>query len=268
MLPGAREGAGGDGEMREHRGSIDPAAGRDERSNESQPSSPNQKILESVALVRPHRKSVEKSHTRARSLERSSSSCQSRRTAALGKMDASQESLNSVDSLSDDSCPRSVVSTLATSYASPSILLNPLPPSNKARKTQLVSHHASPPPASFKGLYSSSAPNPPPLDRTASANSSIVSSALTTGAESIAYSQHSAGGRPLCRADTQSTAGSVITFAPLPPGRSRYRSNSLTIGVAARAQMIASQGGGSHMARPRYAGSSRLPHTLRHPSRC
>lgn len=45
-----------------------------------------------------------------------------------------------------------------------------------------------------------------------------------------------------------------LTFAPLPPGRRMFRSNSLTIGVAARASMLSSQGGGSAQPRARYAG--------------
>lgn len=50
-----------------------------------------------------------------------------------------------------------------------------------------------------------------------------------------------------------------LTFAPLPPGRKMFRSNSLSIGVAARARMLSSQGGASGAALPRYAGESHSP---------
>ncbi|KAL8292989.1 hypothetical protein RQP46_000683 [Phenoliferia psychrophenolica] len=54
--------------------------------------------------------------------------------------------------------------------------------------------------------------------------------------------------------DSDPDAKGRLTFAPLPPGRRAYRSNSLSIGVAARAQMIHSQGAGPRVAQPRYAG--------------
>ncbi|GAA5929427.1 hypothetical protein JCM3775_002339 [Rhodotorula graminis] len=51
-----------------------------------------------------------------------------------------------------------------------------------------------------------------------------------------------------------SSAGTSVKFAPLPPGRRAHRSNSLSIGVASRAQMIQSQGGTPNVRSAKYAG--------------
>ncbi|KAK4058695.1 Golgi apparatus membrane protein tvp23 [Microbotryomycetes sp. JL221] len=45
-----------------------------------------------------------------------------------------------------------------------------------------------------------------------------------------------------------------VKFAPLPPGRRQYRSNSLSLGVAARAKMISAQGAPGDPRQARYAG--------------
>ncbi|KAM0792514.1 hypothetical protein ACM66B_005184 [Microbotryomycetes sp. NB124-2] len=45
-----------------------------------------------------------------------------------------------------------------------------------------------------------------------------------------------------------------VKFAPLPPGRRQYRSNSLSLGVAARAKMISAQGAPFDPRQARYAG--------------
>jgi hypothetical protein len=50
----------------------------------------------------------------------------------------------------------------------------------------------------------------------------------------------------------------ALSFAPLPQGKPR-RSNSITLGVAARAKMIQSQGGGSNRSQPRYSGKLIFP---------
>lgn len=57
-------------------------------------------------------------------------------------------------------------------------------------------------------------------------------------------------------AATEDGRGHALSFAPLPPGKPR-RSNSITLGVAARASMIQSQGGGSSRPQPRYSGELR-----------
>ncbi|ORY55333.1 hypothetical protein BCR35DRAFT_310104 [Leucosporidium creatinivorum] len=56
------------------------------------------------------------------------------------------------------------------------------------------------------------------------------------------------------RASDDSTNGGKLKFAPLPPGRRQYRSNSLTLGVAARAKMIQGQGAQGNVHQARYAG--------------
>jgi len=53
-----------------------------------------------------------------------------------------------------------------------------------------------------------------------------------------------------------SSTGTNVKFAPLPPGRRAHRSNSLSIGVASRAQMIQSQGGTPNVRSAKYAGAS------------
>ncbi|KAK4053115.1 Golgi apparatus membrane protein tvp23 [Microbotryomycetes sp. JL201] len=45
-----------------------------------------------------------------------------------------------------------------------------------------------------------------------------------------------------------------VKFAPLPPGRRQYRSNSLSLGVAARAKMISAQGAPFDPRQARFAG--------------
>ncbi|KAK4705715.1 hypothetical protein P7C70_g487, partial [Phenoliferia sp. Uapishka_3] len=151
--------------------------------------------------------------------------------------------------LSDESGVASY-STDATSPCSPcsaSILLNPLPFSPR-KKTVLVSvsHHPSAPPAHFLAenpsfFYPHS---PPSATIDIHSRSSSAEPAFRDGGSSGAMSEEP---------ESLETKG-ALKFAPLPPGRRAYRSNSLSIGVAARAKMIQSQGGGTKVPHPRYAG--------------
>lgn len=201
--------------------------------------------------------------------------------ASSSSIESRRHSTSSVDSISSvPTSPASLPSSLKP--CGPSILKNPIPPNEQKKKKRkpsiVITHLPSSPPPHFVPLAAS--PPPPPTsqqqqsssnlhdDRSSDDTSRTATASQTSWASSFLLGQQDGdkAAPTITRERGRSVdaklvhgpeehSGKSLKFAPLPPGRSLYRSNSITIGVAARAQMIQSQGGGSSAkTAPRYAG--------------
>lgn len=165
----------------------------------------------------------------------------------MASLDSLASSSSSLGEASDGRSISPAFSSPPTSPCSGSILLNPLPPKvqTKGRKkvlSVLVSHYPSRPPAHFL------AANP--------GFGACPDADLDSRGRSLSANRSSGTASPVGSAAAAAKCKG-LTFAPLPEGKPR-RSNSISIGVAARAQMISGQGGGTPGGQPRYAGECRL----------
>lgn len=152
----------------------------------------------------------------------------------------------SSSSISSRDSPQSVASTTLSSppgspVKSGSILLNPLP--TRRRPSVIV------------GTVETYTPAPPAhwVAENPSYPSSPPDGTVELRSRSSSAEGHSRSASPVQEIAEADRRGS-LKFAPLPPGRRMYRSNSLSIGIAARAKMLQSQGGGTPVSQPRYAG--------------
>ncbi|KAI5479568.1 hypothetical protein MNV49_003305 [Pseudohyphozyma bogoriensis] len=129
------------------------------------------------------------------------------------------------------------------SPCSPSILLNPLPPRtppSRRRPSITVTSITSGPPAHW--LAENPDYVPPPSQHQACSSSPPYADHDLPGSRSSSADR---AGDAAAAEQKKHNNAEHCKFAPLPPGRRAYRSNSLTIGVAARARMLSSQNGPS-----------------------